>query len=69
MEKRTLKFNCLIDMALFSKQVKTGYLMNTNNFTLTGKFSENEIGLAKSKYEASVIETTEKVFSYEALPG
>ena len=69
MEKRTLKFNCLIDMALFSKQVKTGYLMNTNNFTLTGKFSETEIDLAKSKFTASVIETTEKVFSYETLQG
>lgn len=67
MEKRTLKFDCLINMALFSKQVKTGYLMNTNNLTLTGKFSENEIDLAKSKFNAALIETTEKVFSYETL--
>jgi len=67
MEKRTLKFDCLINMAIFSRQVTTGYLMNTNNFTLTGKFSDTEIDLAAEKYNASVIETTDKVFSYETL--
>lgn len=67
MEKRTLRFDCLINMALFSKQVKSGYLMNTNNFTLTGKFSDEEMGVAKTKYNAAVIETTDKVFSYEGL--
>ena len=67
MEKRTLKFDCLINMAIFSKQVSTGYLLNTNNFTLTDKFSEPEIDLAVKKYRASVIETTDKVFSYETL--
>lgn len=65
MEKRTLKFDCLINMALFSKQVSSGYLMNTNNFTLTGKFSDEDIALAMSKYNAYLIETTEKVFSYD----
>ena len=63
MEKRTLKFDCLINMAIFSRQLTTGYLMNTNNFTLTGKFSEADIDLAIKKYR---IETTEKVFSYES---
>jgi len=67
MQKRTLKFDCLINMAIFSKQLASGYLMNTNNFTLTGKFSEAEIDLAIKKYNASVIETTDKVFSYESL--
>jgi hypothetical protein len=67
MEKRTLKFDCLINMAIFSKQLATGYLMNTNNFTLTGKFSETDIDLAIKKYRAAVIETTEKVFRYESL--
>lgn len=54
-------------MAIFSRQLTTGYLMNTNNFTLTGKFSEMDIDLALKKYRAAVIETTEKVFSYELL--
>jgi len=67
MEKRTLKFDCLINMAIFSRQVTTGYLMNTNNFTITGKFSEPELDLAIKKYRAAVIETTDKVFSYETL--
>lgn len=64
MKKQTLKFNCLANMAIFSRQLITGYLMNTNNFTITGKFSEEEIDLAIKKYRAAVIETTEKVFSY-----
>lgn len=67
MEKQTLKFDCLINLAIFSKQLPGGYLMNTNNFTLTGKFSCDEVDLATTKYSAAVIETTEKVFSYESL--
>jgi hypothetical protein len=67
MEKRTLKFDCLINMAMFSKVLSVGYLMNTNNFTLTGKFNEQEVGLAISKYEAMLIECSDKVFSYENL--
>ena len=67
MEKRTLKFDCLINMAIFSKFLSAGYLMNTNNFTLTGKFSEQEVDLALSKYEAMLIECSDKVFSYENL--
>lgn len=67
MEKRTLRFDCLINMAVFSRQISTGYLMNTNNFTITGKFSEEEISVAIKEYGAAVIETTEKVFGYESL--
>lgn len=67
MQKRTLKFDCLINMAIFSRQLNSGYLMNTNNFTLTGKFSDEEIELANEKYNAGVIETTDKVFGYESL--
>jgi hypothetical protein len=64
MKKTTLQFSSLIDMARFSKVVATGYLMNTNNYTLTGKFTEEDIAIAVSNYQALVIETTEKVFSY-----
>ena len=67
MEKRTLKFNCIINMAMFSKNLSAGYLMNTNNFTLTGRFKEQELELAVSKYDARLIETSDKVFSYENL--
>ena len=67
MEKRTLKFDCLINMAMFSKLLSAGYLMNTNNYTLTGKFNEQEIQLAMSKYEALLIESSDKIFTYENL--
>ena len=67
MEKRTLKFDCLINMALFSKMLTVGYLMNTNNFTLTGKFTDEDIRLAEEKYDGMLIQTTYKVFSYENL--
>jgi hypothetical protein len=67
MEKRTLRFTCLIEMAKFSKTVSVGYLMNTNNLTLTGKFSDADIELASGKHQAVVIETTDKVYSYESF--
>ena len=67
MQKQTLKFDCLFNMAIFSKQVTSGYLMNTTNFTLTGKFTDNEIELAQAKYNAALIETSEKVFTYQSL--
>ena len=67
MQKQTLKFDCLINMAIFSRQLNSGFLMNTNNFTVTAKFSDEEIELANKKYNAAVIETTDKVFGYESL--
>jgi hypothetical protein len=67
MEKRTVKFNCLINMARFSKMVAVGYLMNTNNFTLTGRFTDTDVSLASEEYDAIEIDTTEKVFSYESM--
>jgi len=67
MEKRTLKFNCLIEMARFSQLVSVGYLMNTNNFTLTAKFSDVETELAMARYNAAVIKTSDKVYSYESV--
>lgn len=64
MEKQTLKFQCLVNMAKFSKLVSVGFLMNTNNFTLTGRFTEADIQLATTRFKAVVIETTDKVYSY-----
>lgn len=64
MKKRTLKFNSIKDLASFAKTLSSGYLMNTNNLTLTGKFSEEEIQNSLNNYQAQLIETTEKVFSY-----
>ncbi|MBA2745488.1 MAG: hypothetical protein H0U44_04605 [Flavisolibacter sp.] len=54
-------------MAKYSQKVSSGYLMNTNNYTLTGKFSDEELTQAMNEYQAMVIETTDKVFSYENI--
>jgi translation initiation factor 2 beta subunit (eIF-2beta)/eIF-5 len=67
MEKLTLKFDCLINMAMFSKVLSAGYLMNTNNFTLTGRFNDQQVQLALSKYEAMLVECSDKVFTYDTL--
>ena len=64
MQKITLKFKSLIHLAKFSKVVSTGYLMNTNKFTLTGYFPPEEKELAIRQYQAVEIETTDKVFTY-----
>lgn len=64
MEKQTLSFQCLIDMAKFSKIVSVGFLMNTNKFTLTGRFTKEDIEMAQRKFHASLIETTEKIYTY-----
>ncbi len=64
MEKRTLRFQSLIDMAMFAKLLSIGYLMNTNNFTLTGNLTDEQIDMAFSKFHAELIETSDKVFSY-----
>lgn len=64
MEKQTLSFQCLIDMAKFSKIVSVGFLMNTNKFTLTGRFTKEDIEIAQHKFHAKLIETTEKIYTY-----
>lgn len=64
MEKTTLLFPSLIELARFSKVVSTGYLMNTNKCTLTGRFTDEEVDTATNQFDATVIETTDKVFTY-----
>ena len=64
MQKLTLKFLSLADMAKYAKLFTSGYLMNTNNFTLTGRFVRSEIEIALDNFNASVLETNEKVYTY-----
>jgi hypothetical protein len=64
MKKRTLKFTTIKDLAEFARTLSSGYLMNTNNLTLTGKFTEEEIQKSFKHFKAEQIETTEKVFTY-----
>ena len=65
MKKQTLQFLSLSELTLFSKTLPGGYLINTNNFTVTGKFHELQVNMAIELYHAMLIETTDKVFSYD----
>ena len=64
MKKRTLQFKSLKDIASFIRILKVGFLINTNNLTLTGLIPDIDIYIAITQYGAYVLETTEKVYSY-----
>ena len=65
MNRRTLQFQNLFDIAVFSKLTASGYLMNTNKFTLTVKFSDDEVEMALRNFNARVIETNDLVYAYQ----
>ncbi len=65
MKKITIYFNCLSDIATFSKKLIYGFLINTCNNTVTANFSESEIERAIILFNAQLIETTEKVYGYQ----
>jgi len=67
MEKRTLLFASIESLAAFSKQVSTGFLLNTTNLTATGKFSAEELLKAVREFGAREVATTDKVYSYHKL--
>ncbi len=67
MEKRTLKFSSLEDLTGFSKKLPSGFLINTKNLTLTASISELQVNVAMQMHNAVLIETTEKVFSYDVF--
>ena len=64
MTKTTLQFERLTDLAKFSKGLSNGFLLNTNKYTVTAKVSTQEIEKAVNQYNALLINTTEKVFTY-----
>lgn len=64
MTKTTLQFEKLPDLAKFSKALSNGFLLNTNKYTLTAKLSSQEVDKAVNQYNAVLINTTEKVFTY-----
>lgn len=67
MEKRTLKFSNLKELTDFSKSLTTGFLINTKNFTLTTVLTDLQVNMALDMHNATLIETTEKVFSYDLV--
>ena len=64
MQKITLQFLSLSDLALFSKTLKSGYFMNTGKLTLTGNFASPDIEVAVKTFNATEIMTTDKVYTY-----
>jgi hypothetical protein len=67
MEKRTLKFSTLKELTDFSKSLSSGFLINTKNLTLTAMVNDLQVNIALDMHHASLIETTEKVFSYDLV--
>jgi len=67
MEKRTLKFSTLKQLTDFSKTLATGFLINTKNLTLTANITDLQLTVALDMHNAMLIETTEKVFSYDLV--
>ena len=67
MEKRTLKFATLKELTDFSKNLASGFLINTKNLTLTAHISDLQITIALDMHNATLIETTDKVFSYDLV--
>ena len=67
MKKLTLQFLSLSELAAFSKYLTNGYLLNTNNLTITAAIPDRMVIIATEQFHATVIETTDKVFSYELI--
>lgn len=65
MSKTTLRFSTLPALSSFSRQLTTGYLLNTSNLTLTAIITGEQILLAEADYGARQIEFTDRVFSYD----
>ncbi|HEU0064321.1 MAG TPA: hypothetical protein VFQ58_04785 [Flavisolibacter sp.] len=55
MKRSTLQFLNLADLACFVKSASFGYLLNTMNITLTGRFSK-EIIQSAFRSKASLVE-------------
>lgn len=64
MQKITLQFFSLTDLAHFAKTLDSGYLINTSRLCLTGMFSNTQIAKAIKMFNGKQIKTTEKVFTY-----
>ena len=68
MMKRTLCFPNLGNLAHFAKEYGSTYIINTCNLTLTGPLPDELVTVACAVFGASVVASTEKVFSYDPMP-
>jgi hypothetical protein len=62
MNKLTLQFSSLEGMVQFSKLLSGGFLMNTIRINLVGVFTDFEISIAIEQYDATLVETTDKIY-------
>jgi hypothetical protein len=61
MKQVTLQFPSIIEMIDFQTMVSTNIIhLNRTDLTLTGKFNEADIELAKAGYYAVVVEDTDQ---------
>lgn len=67
MQKQTLLFPTLEQLCSFAKTVHSGYFLNTTNLTLTGQFEALQANMAMELYGAALIETCDKVYSYDQV--
>jgi hypothetical protein len=65
MKKLTLKFSSFQELSAFMKQLTGGYLINTNTLTITANFPVFQVQHAAEQYGACLVETNEKVYSYD----
>lgn len=59
MRKQTLQFRTLLELAAYARQLNSGYVINTQALTLTGRFSNAETEQAQKQYNAFVNEQKE----------
>ena len=65
MEKQTLKFLSLRELSTFVKPLLVGYFINTNTFTITARFPDQQIKQSIYKFNARLIETNESIYGYD----
>ena len=65
MQKQTLVFTSIGELSSFVKPLHFGYLINTNNLTITARFDDPSIEQAIANFNAKLIETSDQVFCYD----
>ena len=67
MTKQTLRFTSFKELAAFIKGLSIGYLINTNTLTVTASFLESHVRHALECFDAELIDTNEKAYSYDPI--
>ncbi|HEX8314924.1 MAG TPA: hypothetical protein VF610_00160 [Segetibacter sp.] len=67
MQKLSLKFSSFQELSSFARQLNGGYLINTSTLTITATLPDFQANLAIELYGATLIETNERVYSYDPI--